>query len=158
MHVMSASSEPPTVPRPAISPARASDLPEVLALLSAAGLPTAGVAEHFPARFLVARDAGALAGVAAVERHGAAGLLRSVAVRPDRRGTGLGRDLTRAAVGLARAEGLAELYLLTTTAEGFFPRLGFERVPRAALPAELEASEELRGACPAGAIAMRLRP
>ena len=52
---------------------------------------------------------------------------------------------------------LAELYLLTTTAEGFFPRLGWEPVARAELPAELAGSQELRGACPASAAAMRLR-
>jgi amino-acid N-acetyltransferase len=139
--------------------ARAEDLPSVLALLAGAGLPAAGVADHFPGGFVVARDAadGSLAGTAGVEAHGRVGLLRSVAVRADRRGTGLGRALTRAAVALARAEGLAELYLLTTTAEGFFPRLGFAPVARAGLPAELAGSEELRGACPASAAALRLR-
>ncbi|HEU0078963.1 MAG TPA: arsenic resistance N-acetyltransferase ArsN2 [Longimicrobiaceae bacterium] len=143
----------------AIVPARAEDLAEVLALLAAAGLPAAGVADHFPRRFLVARDPadGALAGTAGVEAHGRAGLLRSVAVRADRRGTGLGQELVRASAALAREEGLAELYLLTTTAEGFFPRLGFEPIAREELPPELEGSEELRGACPASAAAMRLR-
>ena len=142
-----------------ISPARAGDLADVLALLADAGLPAAGVADRFPRGFLVARDpaGGTLAGVAGVETHGRVALLRSVAVRANRRGTGLGQELGRAALALARAEGLAELYLLTTTAEGFFPRLGFQPVARAELPPELEASEELRGACPASAAAMRLR-
>ncbi len=146
-------------PPPRVAPARAGDLADVLALLAEAGLPAAGVGERFPRGFLVAREAadGALAGVAGVEMHGRVGLLRSVAVRAERRGTGLGQELGRAAVALARAEGLAELYLLTTTAEGFFPRLGFRPVARAELPAELEASEELRGACPASAAALRLR-
>ena len=144
---------------PVVAPARAGDLADVLALLADAGLPADGVADPFPSGFLVARDPadGALAGVAGVETHGRVGLLRSVAVRADRRGTGLGQELGRAALALARAEGLAELYLLTTTAEGFFPRLGFQPVARAELPPELEASEELRGACPASAAAMRLR-
>jgi len=92
-----------------------------------------------------------------VEVYGAAGLLRSVAVHPGQRGTGLGQALTRAAADLARGAGVEELYLLTTTAEGFFPRLGFERVERGELPAALGASAELRGACPASAVAMRLR-
>lgn len=146
-------------PAAPVVPARAEDLAEVLALLAGAGLPAAGVADHFPRGFVVARDPadGALAGAAGVEAHGRAGLLRSVAVRAERRGSGLGQELVRAAVALARAEGLGELYLLTTTAEGFFPRLGFEPVTRAELPAELEGSEELRGACPASAAAMRLR-
>jgi N-acetylglutamate synthase-like GNAT family acetyltransferase len=144
---------------PVVAPAQTGDLADVLALLADAGLPAIGVADRFPRGFLVARapEDGVLAGVAGVETHGRVGLLRSVAVRADRRGTGLGQELGRAAVALARAEGLAELYLLTTTAEGFFPRLGFQPVARTELPAELEASEELRGACPASAAAMRLR-
>jgi amino-acid N-acetyltransferase len=60
-------------------------------------------------------------------------------------------------VELARSGGARELYLLTTTAEGYFPRLGFERIARDELPAALAASEELRGACPASAVTMRLR-
>ncbi len=143
---------------PPVVAARAEDLHDVLALLAAAGLPAAGVADPFPRGFLVARDPadGSLAGTAGVETHGRVGLLRSVAVRAGRRGTGLGQELVHAAVALARAEGLAELYLLTTTAEGFFPRLGFRPVARDGLPAELAGSEELRGACPASAAAMHL--
>lgn len=143
----------------AIRPARAADLPDALALLAAAGLPTAGVAEHFPGCFLVARDpaSGVLVALAGVEVHGAYGLLRSVAVREDGRGQGLGREIGAAAIDLARGRGLRALFLLTTTADGFFPRLGFARVSREELPAELGASEELRGACPASAVVMRLR-
>lgn len=143
----------------AIRPARAADLADALALLVAAGLPTAGVAEHFPARSLVVRDpaSGVLVAVAGVELHGAYGLLRSVAVSSDARGRGLGREIGAAAIDLARREGLRELFLLTTTADGFFPRFGFERISREELPAELGASEELRGACPASAVVMRLR-
>ncbi len=72
----------------------------------------------------------------------------------DAAGRGIGRMLVRAA--LARAGGLRELYLLTMTAAGYFPRFGFETVGREVLPTALSASEELRCACPASAIAMRL--
>lgn len=142
---------------PEILPATAADLPAVLALLSDASLPECGAADHFPDGFVVARAPdGALRGVAGVERYGEAGLLRSVAVRAEDRGTGLGQRLSRAAVELARGRGVRELYLLTTTAEGFFPRLGFQRVEREAFPESLGESAELRGACPASAVGMRL--
>ena len=103
-----------------IRAAAAADLPHALALLAAAGLPTAGVAEHFPERFLVASDptSGDLAALAGVEVHGVYGLLRSVAVGADARGQGLGQALSAAAVDRARREGLRELFLLTTTADG----------------------------------------
>ena len=137
-----------------IEPARAEDLGDVLALLEQAGLPAAGVEAHFPEGFVVARRGPFVTGVAGVEAYGTTGLLRSVVVLEASRGTGLGHRLTHAAMDLAARRGVRDLYLLTTTADGFFPRLGFARVERDALPPALAASEELRGACPASAVAM----
>jgi N-acetylglutamate synthase-like GNAT family acetyltransferase len=54
----------------------------------------------------------------------------------------------------ARARGIHDIYLLTTTAEAWFPRFGFVRIARAAVPAALHASEEFRGACPDSAVVM----
>jgi amino-acid N-acetyltransferase len=142
----------------AVRPAHAGDQADVLALLRASNLPTEGVEAIFPGGFVVSRDAaGALAGVAGVEVYGDVGLLRSVAVRPDQRGTGLGRAIAAAAVEQARETGVVELFLLTTTAESFFPRLGFVLSERGDMPSALAASEELRGACPATAVVMRRR-
>ncbi len=138
-----------------ITPAKTDDLPDILALLKASGLPVAGIERHLDAT-LVARDAGRLVGCAAVEIYGEAGLLRSVAVATEQRGTGLGQRLTRAALDLARQRGVRTVYLLTTTAGGFFPRFGFVAIPRADVEPALGQSEELRGACPASALAMRL--
>ena len=56
---------------------------------------------------------------------------------------------------LAAERGVGALYLLTTSAEGYFPRLGFVRVAREDLPGELDRSEQMRGACPVSASAMR---
>jgi amino-acid N-acetyltransferase len=142
----------------AVHPARAGDLADVLSLLRASGLPVDGVEARFPAGFVVGREVdGALAGVAGVEVYGDSGLLRSVAVRADLRGTGLGQALSAAAVEAARTAGVRDLFLLTTTAEKFFLRLGFEPWGRGDVPAALAASEELRGACPAAAVVMRRR-
>lgn len=67
----------------------------------------------------------------------------------------MGQRLTVAALDLARQRGVQELYLLTTTAGDFFPRFGFTPIARAEMDPALESSEELRGACPASALAMR---
>jgi len=134
--------------------AAARDLPDILALLEESRLPVAGIDRHV-ATALIARDSGRLVGCAAVEVYGSAGLLRSVAVAPDRRGTGLGRELTGAALELARERGVKDVYLLTTTADRFFPRFGFAVIPRNQIDPALQRSEELRGACPASAVAMR---
>jgi len=137
-----------------IHTAKITDLPDILTLLKASALPVAGIDEHVETT-LIARDKGKIIGCAAVEVYGQAGLLRSVAVEVGRRGEGLGERLTKAALELARQRGVRTVYLLTTTASHFFPRFGFTAIPRAELDPALTQSEELRGACPASALAMR---
>lgn len=132
------------------------DLPEVLELLRGAGLPEAGVPEHF-SDFLVVRDErGRIAACIGAEDYGDAGLLRSLAVAEAARRAGVGRALVEALVERSRTRGQRALYLLTTTAEAYFPRFGFDRLPRTEADSRLEASEELRGACPDSAVLMRL--
>jgi amino-acid N-acetyltransferase len=77
-------------------------------------------------------------------------------VSPAARGSGLGERLVRELLARARASAVQELVLLTTTAEHWFPRFGFERIERSAAPSVLQASEEFKGACPASAVVMRL--
>jgi amino-acid N-acetyltransferase len=80
-----------------------------------------------------------------------------VVVSESRKGTGIGSNLTRRALDEARARGVCDVFLLTTTADGFFLRFGFERVARHEVPSRVQGSRELQGACPASATAMRLR-
>src|SRR5712691_2888217 len=131
-----------------------SDLLDIVSLLKAAALPVAGIENHIETT-LVARDSERLLGCAAVEVYGQAGLLRSVAVEVEHRGEGWGERLTKAALELARKRGVRDIYLLTTTASHFFPRFGFTATTRAELDPALAQSEELRGECPASALAMR---
>jgi len=140
---------------PSIKAAAPSELSELLALLEECQLPREGVAEHLEG-FLVARDDRGFLGVVGLERYDNVGLLRSLAVSPRARGRGVGSSLVEALIAGARERKIATLYLLTDTAEDFFPRFGFERIPRASLDARLAASAELQGACPETAVAMRL--
>ena len=125
--------------------AHAADYAEVLALLNEVGLPPEGVSEHF-GEFLVARDeAGELVGCVGQERYGDVALLRSLAVKPGRQGQGLGRELTLELLSEARAKGVNEVVLLTTTAAGFFQlHFGFEPVNRQPYDAALADSLEWR--------------
>lgn len=138
-----------------VMPAEPADEPGVTRLLTAAGLPLAGVHEHL-AGFVVASRAGQIVGAAGLEQHGDQGLLRSVAVAADLRGTGLGRRLVEAVLAVARQRRLRSLTLLTETAADYFPRFGFKPVARTEIASSFEASEEFRGACPETAIALRL--
>lgn len=138
-----------------IRAATAADSAAVRGLLRDAKLPTAGVPDDL-SHFLVAERADRLVGTIGLELYGPAALLRSAAVSADARGTGVGEALMRALLDRARAERVGTLVLLTTTAEGWFPRFGFTRITRDEVPEALHASAEFRGACPASATVMRL--
>lgn len=129
-----------------IERATAGDLPAVEALLASAGLPLDGLAEAF-ATGVVARDERRLIGCAAVELYGEAALVRSVAVEPDVRGQGVGAALVSAVEGLARKAGAHQAYLLTETAEAWFPRFGYVPIPRSEAEPAIGASIEFRVAC-----------
>ena len=137
--------------------ATAFDLPRVLALLNASDLPTAGVAEALRG-FVVAESRDEIVGVAGVEAAGARyGLLRSTAVHERWRGRGLGRELVTRVIADAKTRGDEALYLLTTTAEEYFPSFGFVRVGRDEVVDEIKATGEFASACPASATVMMLR-
>ena len=130
------------------------DLPEIRALLERLQLPIAGVDEHLPT-MLVAREDEQIVGIAGLELYADGALLRSVAVEPRRQGKQLGHQLTDAALHLATTGGANTVFLLTTTAERFFPQFGFEQIDREQVPPSVRASVEFRSACPASAIVMR---
>ena len=140
---------------PPIRPASPADWSAIEALLEAARLPLDGARDHL-ASFVVADRGGAVVGCAGLERYGDAALLRSVAVAESERGRGVGVMLVERCLADARAEGLSTVLLLTTTAERFFPRFGFEIVDRSVVPDAVRESAEFRGACPASATLMRL--
>ena len=139
----------------AIRPATPNDWDRVAELLATAALPLDGARDHAK-EFVVAERDGALVGCAAVERYGSAGLLRSVAVAPSERGKGTGAALVERSLDAARAAGIGKVVLLTTTAERYFPRFGFQVIDRSAVPDAVRDSAEFRGACPTSATVMRL--
>jgi amino-acid N-acetyltransferase len=130
------------------------DLPEVRSLLQRLSLPLDGVDQHVK-MMLVAREDGHVIGTAALELYEDGALLRSVAVDPRQQGKRLGHELTEAALRLAAAHSADTVFLLTTTAEHFFPKFGFEPIARDDVPASIQASVEFLSACPASAIVMR---
>lgn len=138
------------------SPAQTEDLPDVLALLQASELPLDGVREHI-ATFLVIREGGRLLGTIGLETYGDVGLLRSLAVATEHRSAGHGARLVESLLERARGAGLVAIYLLTTTADRYFPKHGFDAIAREEADPRLASSAEFRGACPDSAVCMRRR-
>jgi amino-acid N-acetyltransferase len=130
------------------------DAEAILSLLDRTHLPKAGLVDHL-ATTLVARRGHEVVGSAALEVYADGALLRSVAVDPGEQGTGLGRRITEAAIARALALGVPALYLLTTTAERFFPKFGFSQIDRRDVPASVQQSVEFLSACPASAVVMK---
>ena len=134
------------------------DLPAIERLLVSSGLPTAGVAEALRS-FIVAESGHdrRIVGVVGLELCCSEyALLRSAAVEPEWRGTGLGRRLVTHVIADAESRGIKALYLLTTTAERYFPSFGFVKTQRDAVPDEIKRSVEFREACPSSATVMAL--
>lgn len=131
------------------------DWAQISQLLQDSDLPLDGAEMHLSG-FVLAYQGKTLAGCAALERYGKAALLRSVATGKTFRGMGLGQELVRRVLDLARSEGITDVVLLTTTADKFFPRFGFDTIHREAAPEAIKASVEFQGACPDSAITMQL--
>jgi amino-acid N-acetyltransferase len=130
------------------------DVTAILELARRGQLLDAGIAECIDG-FVVAERAGCIIGTAGLERHGADGLLRTVAVAVESRDDGVGRVLVEAAMRRAGELELDSVYLLTTTARDFFGRLGFEAIPRGAAPLPIRESWEFAAGCPSSAVLMR---
>jgi len=129
------------------------DAGAILELLRANALPVDGLLDHLDTA-LVARSLDRVVGTAALEVYDGGALLRSVAVVTTFRGQGVGNRLTDAALDLAATLRVPAVYLLTTTAEGYFPRFAFSRITRDEVPRDVRQSVEFQSACPASAIVM----
>jgi len=104
--------------------------------------------------FTVAEYGSELVGVAGLEVCCNNALLRSVAVSPEWRSRGLGRALVTRVIADAEARGINALYLLTTTADRYFPSFGFREITREQVPVDVRETAEFRSACPATATVM----
>lgn len=131
-----------------------SDLPAVRRLLTESGLPLDGLMD-VPTRLVVARDGDRVVGAGALEFHGQNGLLRSLIVTPELRASGIGSGIVTELERFADEKGLAGIYLLTETAEGFFSRRGYRRIGRDDAPAAVRVSVEWAVACGESAVPMQ---
>jgi amino-acid N-acetyltransferase len=128
-----------------------------VALLDAQGLPISDITpEHLEHFFFVGSD-GSPTGLVGLELYGTDALLRSLVVTENARGQGLGSTLIDHAEQYAASKGVRSIYLLTTTAEAFFKRLGYERIERSNAPSSIERTREFAGLCPASSAFMSKR-
>lgn len=119
-----------------------------VALLAAAGLPSSDLTESHLEHFLFCGPRDAPTGLVGLELYGSDALLRSLAVTPDARRSGIGSTLLEGAEGYAYAHGVRSLYLLTTTAQRFFESRGYRLTSRESCSAAIRATSEFASLCP----------
>ena len=90
--------------------AQPEDQPAIFGLLTDNGLPTDGLLDHLESA-VVARLEGRVVACAALEIYTDGALLRSVAVEDALRGSGLGHQVVRAALDIARERARCEINL-----------------------------------------------
>ncbi|MFM0499073.1 arsenic resistance N-acetyltransferase ArsN2 [Paraburkholderia caffeinilytica] len=138
-----------------IRAARSEDLDAIKALLAENELPVADINLALLVDFLVAEDVdGKIVGSVGLERFGRSALLRSLVSAGTVRKNGLGKRLLAHVELMARASDVFDLWLLTTTAAGFFRRAGYADAERGAASAEVQASTQFAELCPASAVCM----
>ena len=123
-----------------IEKARIEDPPEILALVNEFAsrqlmlvLSLNGVYESLR-DFFVCREEGAIVGCAALKNSWQGlGEVRSLAVRDEAQGQGIGQALVESCLAEARALGMKRVFVLTYIPE-FFQKFGFVLCPKEKLP------------------------
>ena len=132
-----------------------SDLEAVVALLKQYDLPSSDVAEHLT-QFILAHEKDQVIGVGGYELSGRYGLIRSFAVNPNYAGLGIAGHIFNQLKEQAIQTNLTHFYLLTTTADGYFARLGFQVVARDEVPESIRTTEQFSSLCPGSATVMTM--
>jgi amino-acid N-acetyltransferase len=137
-----------------IRKARQMDLDDILSLLGMVDLPGDGVSENLK-NFFVSTYGKTVIGCIGLRICGKSGLMRSLAVRPEHRGKGIGKALIRRIFSYAKDKKIFDLYLLTTTAEEYYVKYGFARIQRDAVDPQMLDAPEFKSVCAQAAVCMK---
>lgn len=105
--------------------------------------------------FWVAEEQGGIVGVGGIELKNQIGLVRSIAVHKEYQGKGIGKKIYNVVERHALNKGMLRLFLLTTTAEQYFQKLGYETIDRDIAPLPIKESNQFARLCPKSAVLMQ---
>ena len=129
------------------------DFSAIIKLLQGVDLPTADISPNV-SHFFVVEEEGHIIATAGLEIHDNFGLLRSVAVDKDHRNRSLATMLVDKLLSYASDQKIGTIYLITTTAEQYFAKKGFQTVNRNNVPLSITSSSEFSMMCPSTATVM----
>lgn len=128
----------------------------IIHLLASNALPTADIYEKNITLFVGLIDNEIVATIG-IELYGNEALLRSLCVKEGFKNLQLGQKMLSYLLSFCATEKIETLYLLTTTAERYFVRYGFEKIMRDETPKSIQNTREFQDICPASAIIMELK-
>ncbi len=129
------------------------DLIPIQKILKNFSLPFEDIQPHL-VNFILAFKDEQIIGIIGLEIYDSNGLLRSLAVLESQRNFGLGKLLVQKIIDLSILKGINDIFLLTTTAESYFLKIGFENFERINVPSKISQSEEFTSLCPSSAVCL----
>lgn len=131
------------------------DIDAACRLLRRSNLPTEGVTSG-KIIMLVAEQEKQIIGCGGIEPLGRFGVLRSLSVCREKRGSGYGSLLLDHLLSAAALHRVQELFLLTKNGRNFFAGMGFSFIAQESIPLTIQQSDLWKTSCCSSAICMKL--
>ena len=132
------------------------DFPEIKSLLAECDLPHSDLSVE-KQNMVVAEIDHKIVGCAGLEAYSGKALFRSLAVKPLYRNMQIALTLTEKVLEMGQDQGISEFFLLTTTADSYFEKLGWNTIERSKVPDDIQSINEFSSICPSTAICMIYR-
>jgi len=129
------------------------DFPEIINLLAECELPQSDVSAE-KQNFIIAEIDHKIVACAGFEAYNEKALFRSLAVKPLHRNMQIAQVLTQKVIESGEEQGISAFYLLTTTADSYFEKLGWSTIDRTKVPDVIRSTTEFSSICPSSAICM----
>ena len=136
-----------------IVPASQNSFSAAVELLKKNNLPTEDI--NPGTQLFVIEENDSVIGTIAVEYNFDVALLRSLSVSEQKRNSGIGQMLVAFIENYVQKQGVQSIYLLTTTAEDFFLKKGYESVDRNEVPDFIKNTKEFSIICSASSTLMK---
>jgi amino-acid N-acetyltransferase len=136
-----------------IVPASQNSFSAAIHLLKKNNLPTEDL-DPGKQLFVIEED-NKVVGTVAVEYDYNDALLRSLSVSEEKRNSGIGKELVDFAEDYVQKQGVQNIYLLTTTAAGFFSKRGYKIIDRNEAPDFIKNTREYAVICSSSSAVMK---
>jgi amino-acid N-acetyltransferase len=136
-----------------IVPASQNSFSAAIELLKKNNLPTEDI--NPGTQLFVVEEGDNVIATVAVEYDYNDALLRSLSVSEEKRSSGIGAELVDFIEDYVRKQGVRTIYILTTTAAGFFSRRGYTLIDRSNVPPFIKDTKEYSVICASSSTLMK---